>query len=71
MRLALTVAEAATAVGVSERHMRALLPEIPHLRLGNRVVIPIEPFRNWLRERALSEAKTVDRAVEDVLADLE
>ena len=70
-RLALTVPEAAAAVGVSERHLRAMLAEIPHLRLGNRVVIPVEPFRDWLRERAQSEANAVDRAVEDVLADLE
>ena len=70
-RLALTIPEAAAAVGISERHLRALLPEIPHVRLGNRVVIPVEPFRDWLRERAQSEANAVDRTVEDVLADLE
>ena len=71
LRLALTVAEAATAVGVSERHLRTMLPEIPHLRLGGRVLIPVDVFRDWLRERAQSEANTVDRAVEDVLADIE
>ena len=41
-RLALTVSEAAVAVGVSERHLRDLLPSLPMVRLGGRVVIPVE-----------------------------
>ena len=66
-RLALTVLEAAEAVGVSERHLRSLLPEIPHTRLGGRVVIPVDPFREWLRDRAQQEKGAIDRAVDEVL----
>jgi excisionase family DNA binding protein len=66
-RLALTVEEAAAAVGVSERHLRTMLAEIPHLRLGNRVVIPVKPFDEWLRKRAEQEANAIDQAVSEVL----
>ena len=66
-RLALTVEEAAAAVGVSERHLRTMLPEIPHLRLGNRVIIPVKPFDEWLRKRAEQEMSAVDQAVSEVL----
>jgi excisionase family DNA binding protein len=50
-RLALTVPEAAQALGVSKRHLWACLAEIPHVHVGRRVLIPIEPTRSWLRER--------------------
>jgi len=40
-RLALSLAEAARALGVSERHVREILPELPHIHLGRRVVIPV------------------------------
>ena len=66
-RLALTVEEAAQAVGVSERHLRSMLPEIPHTHLGTRVVIPVEGFRRWLEERARAEGSRVDAAVREVL----
>ncbi len=69
-RLALTIREAAAAVGVSERLLRGLLPEVPHLRLGGRVVVPIEPFREWLRDRAQQEKGAVDQAVDEVLEGL-
>ena len=69
-RLGLSVAEAARAIGVSERHLRQSLPEIPHLHVGRRVVIPTESFREWLRGRAQGEARRVERAVEDVLETL-
>ena len=48
-----------------------MLPEIPHLRLGNRVVIPIEPFRDWLREHAQIEANAIDGVVDEVLSNLD
>ena len=35
--------------GVSERHLRTMLAEVPHVYLGGRVVIPVEPLREWLR----------------------
>lgn len=41
-RLTFTVAEAAEALGITERHYRRLIErgEVPHLRLGGRVVVP-------------------------------
>ena len=67
-RLALTVAEAAEAVGVSERHLRSLLPEIPHTRLGERVVIPVKAFEEWLSERAKAERARVDQVADEIMA---
>ena len=70
-RLALTVEEAAAAIGVSERHLRTMLPEIPHLRLGGRVIIPIKPFDEWLRKRTEQELSAVDEAVDEVLRSID
>jgi hypothetical protein len=44
-RLALSPAEAARALGVSERHLRSILGELPHTHLGNRIVIPVDSLR--------------------------
>lgn len=68
-RLALRPAEAAEAMGISERHMRQLLPEVPHCRLGGAIVIPIEPLREWLKERTRA-GKCLDTGVEEVLDEL-
>ena len=54
-RLALSVEEAAKAIGVSERHLRTVLPEIPHFHIGRRVAIPIDLRREWLRQRGEAE----------------
>ena len=70
-RLGLRVKEAAAALGVSERTLRQYLPEIPHLRLGSAVVVPVDSFREWLREQAQTEPAKVDRAVEEVLGSLD
>ena len=70
-RLALRVKETAVALGVSERTLRQHLPEIPHLRLGSAVVVPVDSLREWLRKQAQTEPAKVDRAVEEVLASLE
>lgn len=69
-RLALSVPEAAQALGISERHLRALLPEIPHVVLGKRIVIPVEPLRSWLAERAKSQQGRVDATVGKLLRSL-
>ena len=66
-RLALSVEEAAAALGVSERHLRAILTEIPHTYLGRRVVIPVEGLRTWLQERSGGEVRRVDRVAEEEL----
>jgi len=69
-RLALTVAEAAEAVGVSERHLRSLLPEIPHLRLGERVVIPVKAFEEWLTDQSRREKARTDQVVDEILREM-
>ena len=69
-RLALTIKEAADAIGISERTLRDLLPEIPHAHLGRRVVIPVEQLREWLHGRAREEEMGSKRAAEEILATL-
>ena len=70
LRLALTVPEAAAAMGVSERHLRSMLPEIPHVYLGGRVVIPVEPLREWLRAQAQAEKARAERTAREILESL-
>jgi excisionase family DNA binding protein len=69
-RLALRPAEVAEALGLSERTVRQILPELPHIRVGTAVVVPIDQLRDWLRERAHQEKSAVDQAVEDMLEQL-
>ncbi len=53
-RLALTAREAAAAPGVSERLLWSLTNrgEVPHLRLGRRIVYPVGELERWLSEQA-------------------
>ena len=69
-RLALSVPEAAAAIGVSERHFRSVMSEVPHCRVGTRVVIPIDSFRDWLRTRAQIEGNHVDATVDEILSEI-
>ena len=70
-RLALSVPEAAAAMGVSERLLRSVLPDIPHCRLGNRVVIPIPLLVEWLRQQAGKEQTVVGKAVDEILEEIQ
>ena len=70
-RLALTIPEAAKAIGVSQRHLRSMLPEIPHCYIGSRVVIPLGPFEEWLRKRAEAQSARADAVVEEILRAVE
>jgi hypothetical protein len=70
-RLALSVPEAAKAIAVSERLFRELLPEIPHCRLGNRVVIPVAPLGEWLRKQAQEDQNVVGKAVDEILEEIQ
>lgn len=69
-RLALRPAEAAVALGISERTLRSLLPQLPHFREGGVVLLPVEALQEWLRERATAGSSRVDRAVTEILDDL-
>lgn len=55
-KLAYSVVEAAEAIGVSDRKVRDLvnIEGFPVVRLGGRVLIPVEPLRDWLRAKAES-----------------
>lgn len=70
-RLALSLKEAADSMGVSEEHLRRFLPELPHLRLGNRLLIPKDTLRDWLRERAEAGENGVDAAVSEIMDSLD
>ena len=70
-RLALSVGEAAAALGVSERHLRTLLPELPHVHLGARVVVPVEALREWLRVNVRVEGERSSRVAEEILRALD
>lgn len=70
-RLALRPKEAAAAIGVSERTLRSLLPQLPHLREGGVVLVPVEGLRDWLRERSRAEGAQVSAVVDEVMKDLE
>ena len=66
-RLALTIPEAAEVIGVSERHIRSLLPEIPHCHVGGRVVIPVSLLEGWLCKQAEVEKNGIEKAVSEIL----
>jgi excisionase family DNA binding protein len=69
-RLALRPREAAEALGISERTFRQLLPELPHLRAGGCVLIPVDGLRQWLADQAEIGRNRVDAAVDEVLASI-
>jgi excisionase family DNA binding protein len=69
-KLALSLAEAAKAIGVAEGTLRSVLHEIPHLHVGRRVVIPVEPLKEWLATQAKAERGRVDAAVEEILSEI-
>ncbi len=69
-RLALRPREAARVLGVSERTLRALLPELPHVRVGGVVLLPVDPLREWLREHAEANGKDAGSVADEVLREL-
>ena len=50
-RVTLTVPECASALGISERTLRANLPGLPTVRIGTRVLIPVRALEQWILER--------------------
>ena len=61
-RLALRLAEAAKALGIGERTLRQILPELPHVRLGGVVLLPVDGLQAWHRERSQGLAFRLRRA---------
>ena len=66
-RLALTIPEAAEVIGVSERHIRSLIPEIPHCHVGGRVVVPVSLLEGWLCKQVEMEKNGVEKTVSEIL----
>jgi hypothetical protein len=69
-RLALRPKEAALALGISERALRALLPQLPRLRIGNLVLLPVAALQRWLDERAEAEKARSDVIADEILRDM-
>lgn len=49
-RMALSRREAAKAIGISERKLWSMTVsgEVPHAKLGRRVIYPIDKLRQWM-----------------------
>lgn len=58
-RLALRPKEAAEALGISERKLRELVPELPHVRRRGVLLFPVESLRAWLAGTAKAESQAV------------
>ncbi len=69
-RLGLRPAEVADVLGISERSVRQVLPELPHLRIGTAVVVPVDALRDWLRRRAEEGPTRIGAIVNDVMSSL-
>ena len=69
-RFALSLEEAAQAFSISLGHLRNHLSEVPHIYIGTRVVIPVKPVEEWLRDRAEVNTATSARMAEEVLREL-
>jgi excisionase family DNA binding protein len=70
-RVALGIRETATALGVSEGLVRKWLPQMPHTRLGERVLIPVDPLKKWLQERSQAEMDASRRSAAEILKALD
>ena len=66
-RLALRPAEVAHALGISDRTVRTILPQLPHLRVGTAILVPTDELRRWLREQTEVERSRVDHEVDDIM----
>ncbi len=54
LRVALTAPEAAKALGIGERLLwsETKSGHIPHVRIGTRVLYPVETLKDWLADQA-------------------
>ena len=65
------VQEAAKALGVSERHLRDFLPELPKFHFGASVLLPVDQLIDWMRDQVAAEKKREESALEAVFAELD
>ena len=69
-RLALRPPEAAKTLGVSERTLRGMLSELPHVRRGGVVLIPLKALERWLDASATRSGAHLDAVAEEVVQSL-
>ena len=71
LRLALRPREAAEALGVSERTLRAWMRDegLPFARVGRSVLIPHKDLEHWIEQR-VGTSERVSEIVDDILGDL-
>ena len=55
----LSPAEAAKLIGIGRTKFYALLKEnqIPHIRIGHRILIPVKELENWIHQQAIKNQK--------------
>ncbi len=66
-RLALSIAEAAQVMGLSENAFRNVLPGIERVYVGRRVLIPVRALEAWLDEEGHRDDKRDDELVNEML----
>lgn len=49
--LTVSMSTASRLLGVSDRHIRSHLAEIPHIRIGKRLLFRLDSLRQFLTER--------------------
>ncbi|MBF0186691.1 MAG: helix-turn-helix domain-containing protein [Magnetococcales bacterium] len=62
--LALTVEEAAQALGkLSRSTVESLMRTegLPHVRIGKRVILPVDGLKEWLRKRTLNGGRVEEK----------
>jgi hypothetical protein len=69
-RVALTLPEAAAALGISERHLRNHLHAIPHFHLGNKPLIPVDSLREWARREVEVQDGRAEREADALMRSL-
>lgn len=62
-RVALSVAEAAKALSLSDRTITSMIAkgEIPVVRIGKRRLIPVDGLREWIASRTTTPTNTTEK----------
>lgn len=60
-KLTFTVGELARMLNIGRNQAYALchMQGFPAIQIGKRIIVPVEPLREWLREKGM-EQKTID-----------
>jgi hypothetical protein len=66
-RLALRLSEAAQVLGISERTLRTLTPELPHVRRGGVLLYPVDALRDWLNQQAKAEKASAEAIADEII----